>query len=216
MKNQAVVREVAKILRSRVIKLIVRYGAERGYDIDILAVTGNGKPAFRGHQYLDIRELSLEDFKYRIKHFDPIVTEPILTGQMITGDKKLFDWARFMLKTRKLNKRIIESIRSKAALEYFSTKGCLERAIHRRGKERCRYLLKAMRHFSTMASYLWFADYYGSAKKPRVITFNELRKKDNERKVSRWIQQAEAVAKRLRNGEKVSLGEFHKFLLVDG
>ena len=68
------------------IYVAVLFGSQRPYsDIDIFTVSETGTNSTYNH-WLDLSDLSLEQFEYRVKMFDVPVSEALFSGEVISGD----------------------------------------------------------------------------------------------------------------------------------
>ena len=84
-------------------RLVVVYGSRKPFsDIDIFAVSDN-LPEIDTN-WLDVRVCSVKDFEEGVKLFDITITDPLLTGEIIYGDKDYLE----QQKTRLVRQPITE------------------------------------------------------------------------------------------------------------
>jgi len=167
--------ELMKILTNLNVVQIIRYGSNLNSDkddcdIDLLVVVADtiSYERFIIGKY-DLVILSSVDFFEFVKKFDPIVTEPLLTGKTVLGN------------INKEKKTILEANPTKEICDYLS-----ERANEiyswtvssSGGVDKLRLLLQTdfigniLDNFTFIASYLAFSAYY--RKFPKVITIKDL------------------------------------------
>lgn len=87
-------------------RLVVLYGSKKPYsDIDIFIVS-NEIIGFR-NSWLDIYTLTPELFEYSISVFDISVTDPLLTGDLVFGDKNYFEQKKRQLQEQPITQEAI-------------------------------------------------------------------------------------------------------------
>jgi hypothetical protein len=85
-------------------KIILLYGSKRPYsDIDLFTVSDPIKRS--SNDWLDVYSVSKEEFEYKLRNFDVSVTDPILTGEFIAGDRQYLESKKLQL----MNQPITES-----------------------------------------------------------------------------------------------------------
>jgi len=88
-------------------KLSVLYGSKKPHsDIDIFSIS-NSLPTI-DEDWIDSRVISPEDFERRINLFDICVTDPILTGEYVLGDRDYFEMIKKRLMTQPITQEAIE------------------------------------------------------------------------------------------------------------
>ena len=93
--------------KNEVSKLSVLYGSQKPHsDIDIFSIS-NSLPTI-DEDWIDSRVISPEDFERRINLFDICVTDPILTGEYILGDRNYFEMIKNRLMTQPITKKAID------------------------------------------------------------------------------------------------------------
>ncbi len=151
------------------IKFLIWYGNRIGNDIDLMAVL---KKETRVRLYepskLDILTIGKDEFERRIKLFDPIVTEPLLTGFLLHGDNNEFSQLR--------NETILSLPLSKEAIRFLrlKTRERLRNARIRLERGDKDSLFSSLVNLSFACSYHEFAKYYGNGPKFLPITFGHL------------------------------------------
>ncbi len=89
------------------IDFIVLYGSQKPQsDIDLFIVSNNSSiNYFNG--WLDIYELNRQEFNQQSTNLDISVTDPILTGKLIYGDKNYFERLKQKIKNQPITKEAI-------------------------------------------------------------------------------------------------------------
>jgi hypothetical protein len=78
------------------IKLILIYGSKKPYsDIDLFIVSEKIKDFMSN--WLDIYSLSPKQFEYSVSVFDIAVTDPLLTGEFVFGDREYLEQKKWQL-----------------------------------------------------------------------------------------------------------------------
>jgi hypothetical protein len=156
-----ILQKLFQIVEKENIVLAVYYGNRNGRDIDIFVIEKDGDYYRQCNiDNIDITIVGSEYFDYLFLMFDPLVTEPVLTGESIFGchlndlrKKLLFSEveAKASEHLRKFAWQIFD-----AAKYFFKHNSCEESAIN----------------ISFCFSYLCFANFYRKQKK--VISFASL------------------------------------------
>ena len=82
-----ILKNVFSIFRKEKVKLIIYYGNKQGEDIDIFLITSGESEYNCIHQgRFDITYIGEKYLEEMIKHLDPLLTEPILSGNVIYGN----------------------------------------------------------------------------------------------------------------------------------
>ncbi len=90
----------------RGVKFALLYGSRKEFsDIDIFVVS---ETLPETQSWLDVRVYSIEDFERRLNLFDLAVTNPIMTGKFILGDKVYFEKAKQRCSYQQISKQAIE------------------------------------------------------------------------------------------------------------
>ena len=86
MKIKEIRKDLISIFPKIFIKTAILYGDKQGQDIDIFIIFRN-RVAYNCLQYqqFDISYTNETEIKKMLSNFDPLITEPILTGQEIYG-----------------------------------------------------------------------------------------------------------------------------------
>lgn len=163
MDKKSVLEKVFALLPKDSIRFIVHYGKTDGRDIDLFVVL----KAISGYGCikLDLLDITLIDdclLNKMIIHFDPILTEPILTGNRIYGQE--IKSLRQRLKLLEANENTVKYFKNRAVNFYYWAKG------HYLNKD----FNKLIRTLSFVVSYIYFAKYYRDHSS--VITLTELLK----------------------------------------
>ena len=172
MENQEIVLRVTERISPKDIVFIIRYGNRKGRDIDLLAVVENSIET-RPYQVaqFDISEMRERDYKRKLKLLDPIVTEPVLTGSLLLGNKERFTKIRKdLLKTHPIEEGI-EFLKRRAFEELNNTAYFICLYEHQKVKI---YLLFALIDLSFACSFHEWANYYKNHPNAFPITLSAL------------------------------------------
>ncbi len=91
--------------------LLIRFGSRDGADEDFLAVlTGESAACAIDARGLDLLVLGHLEFSQLLSVFDPRVTEPVLTGELIFGNRGVLDSTRARLRSAGVDDATIEQI----------------------------------------------------------------------------------------------------------
>ncbi len=156
---------------------VILYGSQKnGRDIDIMITQNN---TFLSQAFvvgkLDIFSISYKKYEKLLKLLDPIVTEPILTGKLLFGDKK--EWL-------KEKSNLLKQIPSNRNVNYFVNR-CFEEFLSAvqilnqyKSQNSADILIWAFKNLSYSIAYASFAQYYNTPNK-KVCPLNELIKEKN-------------------------------------
>ncbi len=153
------------------VETIIYYGNKEGKDIDLLVILNTDLIEFDNFEKnnLDINIIGVTTFKKMFKHKDHLVTEPILTGEIIK------EWNIFNIE--KLKKRIKLVNINKNDIFYLKQQASIflhwALVFQYNKKEDM-----VKRNLRFVISFLSFANYYENNKK--VITYKELKTKIDE------------------------------------
>lgn len=161
MKIKEIRQDFISIFPKIFIKTAIWYGDKQGQDIDIFIIFRNNVAynSFR-YQQFDISYTNETEIKTMLSNFDPLITEPILTGQEIYG-QHLAVLKKELLSTR-TNNSTVEYLINRArefynwSQEHLMTKNHRETAIA----------------LTFVISFIHFADYYKHHE--QVITLKKL------------------------------------------
>ena len=108
---------------------LIHFGSNnQNGDIDLCAILEDNVKLdeYKHSRTIDISQFNYSDFLKRIDLFDIPITQPLLTGILIYGNKKDFNKLKIKLKNKKPNKRAIAHLHRRSrwcfdyATEYFS------------------------------------------------------------------------------------------------
>lgn len=99
------------------VDFVLLYGSQKPEsDIDLCIVSNNeSNQYFNG--WLDIAELNQEDFKYRLRNLDIALTDAMMTGKLIHGDKNSFHKLKQRIQDEPITKEIIAYNQAKSDLQ---------------------------------------------------------------------------------------------------
>ncbi|MBM3199330.1 nucleotidyltransferase domain-containing protein [Candidatus Woesearchaeota archaeon] len=75
------------------LEFLILGGSKKPYsDIDLCAILKDGAKTdeYNHSRVIDLVQYNLSDFEKHIEHFEVFATEPILSGELVTGDEKKF------------------------------------------------------------------------------------------------------------------------------
>lgn len=161
MEKETILKEIFNLIPPESVKFIIHYGNLSGQDIDIFVVLKNSSGYKHiGSNLFDIACVGENSLGKALKYFDPIITEPILTGQIIYGES-IKNLQREMGLLR-ANRRTVAYLVKCAALCYsWAKQHYLENNPQ-----------GAIVTLSFAVSYGYFAEYYNNNQK--VITLAKL------------------------------------------
>lgn len=91
--GEKVLKTIKKMYNSKFedIDLVILYGSQKPYsDIDLCVISKNESFQYF-NEWLDIAQLSREEFLNRLNNLDIAITDAMFTGTIIYGDKKFFE-----------------------------------------------------------------------------------------------------------------------------
>lgn len=237
-KDQEIIKKVAKenLKDFNNIEYLLQYGSlER--DIDLLAVYPDDIIQKKGLIYdgcIDINVLNKTLFLQKLKLYDIEILEPVLTGNLLTGDEKDFEKIISQIKNSKppkeaighANKRSLETFNS-AMFFYHQSRfkhnssllnsNCLEAAKTILGKEQSNSctedLLYVLNNLSFSMSYKLSADYYD--KKKSFTTFKDLTQTPLLKNIITYLKDVENGKENLREDKTLELLTLTKSFLLE-
>jgi hypothetical protein len=92
------------------------YGSRKqGSDLDLFAVLDQGEaPPYRADSFVDLGVVSHSEFDARCGFADPVVTEPVLTGELLWGDRLSAHSVFRALMTSPVNEESVQELRTQA------------------------------------------------------------------------------------------------------
>ena len=237
-KDQEIIKKVAKenLKDFNNIEYLIQYGSlER--DIDLLAVYPDDILQKKGLIYdgcIDINVLNKTLFLQKLKLYDIEILEPILTGNLLTGDEKGFEKIISEIKRGKPSKEAVDHA-NKRSLETFNSamffyhqsrfkynnsllnSNCPEAAKTILGKEQSNSctedLLYVLNNLSFSMSYNLSADYYNNKK--TFTTFKELTKNTLLKNIMQYLKNVENGRENLREDKTLELLTSTKSFLLE-
>ncbi len=105
------------------VDFVILYGSQKPEsDVDLCIVSRNqSRQYFNG--WLDISELNIEDFKYRLDNLDIALTDAMFSGKLIFGDKNTFHQYKKNISDKPISKEMIEHNKRKSELQKEYLKG---------------------------------------------------------------------------------------------
>jgi hypothetical protein len=154
-------KNLMSIFSKNFIKTAIWYGNKEGQDIDIFIIFKK-KISYNCFQYqgLDISYIGEDEIEKMLSNFDPLITEPILTGQEIYG--RYLSVLKKELSSIKANNDAVEYLINRAQEFYDWSQKHLVRDNHK----------QTIIALSFVISFIHFANYYKHHK--QVITFKNL------------------------------------------
>ncbi len=176
MNKREIIQRVNGKINPKDIKFLIRYGDWLGDDIDLLAVLEREtKARLYEPSRLDILMIGKGEFERRRKLFDPIITDPIITGLLLSDDKtKKVEFSELRSNTilfLPVSAEAIQFLQQKAQQRLKNAFNRLE-IYDQKGNKR--NLSSALIHLSFACSYHEFANYYQSNPEFLPITFAHL------------------------------------------
>ncbi len=238
-KDQEIIKKVAKenLKDFNNIEYLIQYGSlER--DIDLLAVYPDDILQKKGLIYdgcIDINVLNKTLFLQKLKLYDIEILEPILTGNLLTGDEKGFEKIISQIKNGKPSKEAVDHA-NKRSLETFnsamffynqnmfkrnnlllSSNSPKEAAKIILGKEQSNSctedLLYVLNNLSFSMSYKLSADDYNN--KEAFTTFKELLKNPLLKNIVEYLKNVENGKENLREDKTLELITLTKDFLLE-
>ena len=89
MTKKQILEKIFSLFPAKIVKTVIWYGNRKGKDIDLFIILKDVSIEYGNLRKfpLDIVYMSELFFKKSIKNFDPMATDPILTGNHIYGKK---------------------------------------------------------------------------------------------------------------------------------
>jgi len=171
-----IIQEATEQINRGDIEFLIWHGRREGKDVDLLAVLkkeqGPRVRLYKSSRNLDILTIGEDEFVKRLLLYDPLVTEPVMTGIFLLGDKTTFGELR--------NRIILNMPPSNAAIQFLKQQADERLKMARillqdnnKGKDGDD-LLCALTELSLAGSYYAFAGYYGNGPKFFPITLSHL------------------------------------------
>ena len=173
--KEKIIQKVSGRINLENIKFLIWYGNRIGNDIDLMAVL---KKETRVRLYepskLDILTIGKDEFQKRLELFDPVITEPLITGFLVKGNETEFGELRsdtILSLSKSLSAEAVQFLKQKARARLKNARNRLRTYEQREDKDN---LLSSLVHLSFACSYHDFAEYYGNGPKFQPITFEHL------------------------------------------
>jgi hypothetical protein len=165
MKKEEILLKVFTVYPRELIRLIIWYGSHNTRDIDIFIVI-NWDIDYHHAEIgkFDFTIVGEKWLGYMLKHFDPTVTEPLLTGDVVWGEVYSMVYRNWLIypNIKQTNEEISHHLLQKA------NRSCNWAIAHcNSGRYR-----EASVTLSFSVSYIYFADYYQTEK--YAIRFSKL------------------------------------------
>ena len=173
MKKKEIIRKINGKVDSKDIKFLIRYGDWLGNDIDLLAVLERETEArLYEPSKLDILTIGKNEFEQRRRLFDPVITDPIITGSLLSGDKTEFsELISNTVLSLSLSEKAIQFLKKKAHERLKDATTFLKIYTKKGGRDN---LLSFLDELSFVCSYFEFARYYKNKHEFWPITFAHL------------------------------------------
>jgi len=164
METKEIKEYLVSIFPEKLIKTAIWYGNKKGQDIDVFIILKNNIQ-YNCFQYkeFDISYINETKIIKMLSNFDPLITEPILTGQEIYGE--YLSVLKKKLLSIKADENIVEYLMNRAKEFYNWSEKHLATNENK----------KAIITLTFVISFINFANYYKHHE--HVITFKELNKK---------------------------------------
>lgn len=155
-------KDIVAIKQFRNLKYIISYGSPHGLDKDYFAIFNQSSIPYEYTMVItgdDIYPETLYQFKRGLLLFDPLYTEPVLTGKVIYGQDQFYI---------NLKHRFLSIKSSSKAVKYLIDRGkiCIDSAeyyLKLYKNDRCLFnSIFSLLNMSYCASYIIFADYYST------------------------------------------------------
>jgi len=161
MKIEEIRRSFTSIFPTKFIKTAIWYGNKKGKDVDVFIILKN-KISYNNfqHQEFDISYINEIKVIEMLSNFDPLITEPILTGQEIYGEY-LPALKKKLLSTR-TNNNTVQYLMNRAEEFYNWSQKHFGKNDHKKGFITLTFVI----------SFINFANYYRHH--GEVITFKKL------------------------------------------
>jgi len=198
MNRKGIVKRVIQERRLRDIVFLLWYGDRKGKDVDLLVVLKDGvQLGLYEMTRWDILEVDSEDFEKRLRLFDPVITEPVITGSLLLGDLEKFTCFKKNLLSTYPSISIISFLLRRACEELENAAVFLERYQQ---KAESQLLLFALLDLSFACSYFGFAEYYKGNLWSGPISFSELLTQSNNPTLRKVV----LTFKQTKSGRKIN------------
>ena len=159
MEKKEIIRKINGKFNPEDIKFLIRYGDWLGDDINLLAVLKiETKARLYEPSKSDILTIGEGEFKQRRRLFDPTITDPIITGTLLLGDKTEFSELRSdTILSLPLSEKAIQFLKKKAHERLKDATAFLKIYREKRGRSN---LLSFLDELFFACSYFEFARYY--------------------------------------------------------
>ncbi len=207
MEPEEIIEQVTEQISEETIKLLLWYGSRlKESDTNLLAVLKEKQEPrtllYKSSRDLNILTIGKDEFMRRLELWDPMFTEPVMTGILLLGDKITSGCLRSGIMTRP-SQEAIEFLKEQATARLKKAEAFLNG-----GQERNRNsLLRFLTELSFAGSYGAFAGYYGNGPKFFPITFSHLLVVDG-RVVLREIMRSLRI---LKSGKKCDFDRSQMF-----
>ncbi len=200
MNKEEIVERASQVINLEKVVFLVYYGNLQGQDIDLLAVIESGVEInhYRPSS-LDILEINEPSFWERLRLFDPVFTEPILTGSLLFGNEEVFSKARNMIKQSSPSKAAVRFLEQRSLQELGHAEFYLEKYEIEKNNL---FLFYALIDLSFALSYLEFSKYYNRIFSKSVITLRELLQKIKPELLQKVLSYLKLVKKSKRISRK--------------
>lgn len=174
MEPEEIIGQVTEQISKKTIELLLWYGSRlEKSDTNLLAVLKEKQEPrtllYKSSRDLDLLTVCKDEFMRRLELWDPMFTEPVMTGILLLGDKITFGYLRSGIMMRP-SQEAIKFLRERAIARLRKAEAFLNG-----GQERNRNsLLKFLTELSFAGSYWAFAGYYDNGPKFFPITFSHL------------------------------------------
>jgi hypothetical protein len=165
MKNESFTRQIIEqlfgLFDRKMILCVVHYGNRNGRDIDLFVVSASEK--FYSRKVigqLDVTIIAKDQLHHLINCLNPLVTEPLLTGQVIWGDPLLYE--KEMLNSITAGPSVVTHLLESSFRIFKEAESSLDE----------KNVNDALINLSFSISFFYFSVYYKNSHK--IITFKQL------------------------------------------
>lgn len=169
MERSDFVKYLTKFLKEKELIFLVEYGNKKGVDIDLFAVYKEAECSNFAVGKIDITRLNLNTYRELILLHDPVVTEPILGGTLLTGNQVLFKSEKKKIRKPSYNPSAVVHLLQKSFDTFSYAKIFL---LYYEEKPTIYNLIGTLSNLSYSCSYYYFARHYTQEK--NVLTFKKL------------------------------------------
>lgn len=198
MNKKEIIQKVKEQINPEYIKYLVWYGNLVGNDINVMVVINKRRIRVRPYESpkskLDILTIGKDEFRRRLKMLDPIITEPLITGFLLKGNKVEFGLLRSdtmisFSRVKGMAKAAAPFLLEKARTRLKNASQLLQAS----GQEDEDNLLSCLVNLSWACSYFEFAEYYGNSPGFVPITFAHLLVQNGESALGEVMEVLKAV-----------------------